>query len=523
MSNTGIEQLFDLPDDSSKGELKKRLDKIKDMLLRLPEGTQYLIKESIRREELSAPTDPDIGALYLVAGTGERAPGSRKGPGYIRAKPVITFLGRPLIKWQLDVIRNLGFDKMILVGRLKENRQQTKKVVGYGQFHNVKIRYTPSKFDLYKTGSADATRNAIVHFKNEGPDFLKKYSLIIPCDQIFDLDLQLMKETHISNNATLTLAVEKIKVSNIVNTYGLILSDTENKAIVKDFLEKPDIETIAGRLNCSVEDAAEREEPISAGIYFITTEEYLDLTHSQAFNHLYDSIRDRDQEKFHGIDFGKHFLPWLLEQGKIIATSPVKELGDLGNPIRYIETLENALKNRYKSIHHLAVDNIFDETNNVWIDHETIDWRYCDLTLRERIEKGFVRLKNTRIGKFTKIEGTEAYPVVIENSDIGNEAEIYEGVEIHSSQVSRGSYIGNFASISKSYIGVECGIDGSFPEYRTKIQNYTTLADEVRIYPGVHLINNQRIGPKLHITPEYRIPEHADVANCDLLEQYKMS
>ena len=64
-------------------------------------------------------------------------------------------------------------------------------------------------------------------------------------------------------------------------------------------------------------------------------------------------------------------------------------------------------------------------------------------------------MRNTLIGKYAKIEGTERHPVEIENSCIGDEAEVHEGSRVRSSQISRGSYIGNFAIVEKSYVGVE--------------------------------------------------------------------
>ena len=129
-------------------------DQLLQLLENLPDGIKSSINSHIRMEMASAHLDPEISALYLAAGTGERAPGSRKGPGYIRAKPAIAFLNKRLIHWQLEVIRGMGIDYVIIHGRLKENRQQIKNIIGYGETYGVKVRYTPSRFDLENTGSA---------------------------------------------------------------------------------------------------------------------------------------------------------------------------------------------------------------------------------------------------------------------------------------------------------------------------------------------------------------------------------
>lgn len=511
-------------------ELEKLLttaipEQLKGALLQLPKGVQEIVGSALKRRLNYSQTDQDIGAIYLVAGTGDRAPGSRKGPGYIRSKPAITFLNRRLVEWQLDVLRNLGIDHMIIAGRLKENRQQTRRIIGYGDHHDMSVRYTPSRFDLEITGSADATRNAIYHFLKEGPNYVRKYMLVVPCDQIFDLDLQSMKETHLANDAIVTIATDLVDVTKIANTYGLILKDPSNESRVIGFLEKPSLERIAEALSLSIEALKDVKETMSAGIYLVTTEPFLDWTSSQGFKDLYERIREekaRAGKEFQGVDFGTNFLPWALQGGMNIAVSPLLELGDLGNTARYIEALEIALAKGFNSINQVGIGHLYDTEKNVWIATETLDWKYNGMTLRERVERGFVSLRNASIGRYAKIEGTEQNPVEINSSFIGDEAEIHEGARIRSSQISKGSYIGKFAAIDKSYIGIECGIDDSSPENRTSLRNLVSLADEVRIFPGVRLEHGQKIGPKLQITPEYKLGPYADIADAAALEKLKV-
>lgn len=500
-------------------------DELKQALLQLPPGLQEVVSNALQRRLSYSETDSEIGAVYLVAGTGDRAPGSRKGPGYIRAKPAIPFLNRPLMHWHLDVIRNLGIDHMIIAGRKKENRQQTRRLIGYGDNHDMSIRYTPSRFDLEITGSADATRNALYHFIKEGPAYVRKYTLVIPCDQIFDLDLKLMREAHVGNNATITIATELAYATTIAKTYGLVLRNPNNESLVTGFLEKPALEEIATALHLPLEGLSGVQETMNAGIYLITTEPFLDWTSSTGFKELYERVRaskEAAKKEFMGVDFGTHFLPWALGQGMVIGAHPVLELGDLGNISRYIEALEVALAKGFNSINQVGIGDVYDAGKNVWIDRETLDWKYNGLTLRERIERGYVKLRNALIGRYVKIEGTERNPVEIENSCIGDEAEVHEGSRIRSSQISRGSYIGNFAVVEKSYVGVECGIDDSNPEKRTRVRNLTALADEVRVFPGVSLEHGQKIGPKLHITNQYKLDPHADIPDAGVLENFRI-
>ncbi len=453
----------------------------------------------------------DVGVIYLAAGTGSRAPGGRMAPGYLRSKSVVRFLGRRLIDWQFDTIQSMGITKVIVVTRLKENRQQTRDRLGYRR-GGVDVRYTPSSFDLEVRGSADATRDAILQMRREWPRFVKKYTLVIPCDQFFMLNLEKMVTVHEQKQASLTLADELQPVSLIAATYGWIMPDAKDPDIVRELVEKPSMEEMAGRLQVPVASLETRLERMSDGLYLFGTEEFLEITSSGPFEEFKRELEDQQGNGFTGVDFGKHYLHWLPEQGRTIARVEVDELGDLGNIKRFIAAQERALNGGYDLINKRFNGSGSDCGQRVQVDDETLDWRCGGMTLRERIAQGAVRLSNSRIGRFVRIHGTPEHPVIIDSSSIEDEVEVYEGVEIRSSHVGRNSHLGTHARIERSYVGVEVGIQSSSLCDRTSIRHFAVLQDTVTICPGTTLCG-QHIGPRLTVRASDVLPAIADVTD----------
>jgi len=432
-------------------------------------------------------------------------------PGYLRSKSVVRFLGRMLIDWQFDMIQSMGISKAIVVTRFKENRQQTRDRLGYRR-GGVEVRYTPSSFDLDVRGSAEATRDALLQMRREWPQFVKKYTLVVPCDQFFTLNLEKMISVHEQKQASLTLVDELQPVTLIADTYGWIMADSTDPEIVRELLEKPSREEMAGRLQVPVASLENRLGRMSAGLYLFKTDDFLDATSSGRFAEFRDELEEQQGSGFTGVDFGRHYFRWLPEQGGIIARVEVDELGDLGNIKRFITAQKQALNGRYDLINKRFNGSGSDCGQRVWVDDETLDWRCGGMTLRERVAQGAVRMSNSVIGRFVRIHGTPEHPVIIGSSSIEEEVEIYEGAEIYSSHIGRNSLLGTHARIERSYIGVEVGIQSSSLCDRTSIEEYAVLQDTVTICPGTKLCG-QHIGPRLTVRASDVLPANADVTD----------
>ena len=113
----------------------------------------------------SVPDTTDVVGIGLAGGQGVRArPLTLKAPGYLRSKAAMSFLGRRLIQWVIQVLGAEGIKQYYLIAHGKENRYQIKVMVGYGETMGVDVQYSPVKFDALSTGSADSTLRMIEHW-----------------------------------------------------------------------------------------------------------------------------------------------------------------------------------------------------------------------------------------------------------------------------------------------------------------------------------------------------------------------
>ena len=132
----------------------------------------------------SSPTSSGIG---LAGGQGVRArPLTLKAPGYLRSKAAMSFLGRRLIRWVLQILSSEGIKEYYIIAHGKENRYQIKVMIGYGEGFGVDVKYSPVKYDALSTGSADSALRMIEHWD------IAQRALVFPTDSIIDFDLEPM-------------------------------------------------------------------------------------------------------------------------------------------------------------------------------------------------------------------------------------------------------------------------------------------------------------------------------------------
>jgi hypothetical protein len=103
------------------------------------------------------PEVSDVVGIGLAGGQGMRArPLTLKAPGYLRSKAAMSFLGRRLIRWVLQILSSEGIKDYYVIAHGKENRYQIKVMIGYGEGFGVDVKYSPVKYDALSTGSADS-------------------------------------------------------------------------------------------------------------------------------------------------------------------------------------------------------------------------------------------------------------------------------------------------------------------------------------------------------------------------------
>jgi NDP-sugar pyrophosphorylase family protein len=439
------------------------------------------------------PGVSEVVGIGLAGGQGIRArPLTLKAPGYLRSKAAMSFLGRRLIRWVLQVLSSEGIKDYYLIAHGKENRYQIKVMIGYGEGFGVDVKYSPVKYDALSSGSADSTLRLMEYWDIRQP------ALVFPTDSIIDFDLAPMFEAHLRSGAIATIAAMVREPDEVAEKYGVILADDEGR--VEVFVEKPSLEELREHFHAE-SDEAFRRLPLmtNAGFYLVDTERLRELT-------THPEIAQMRRER---LDFGKDLLPWLVGHGLPVFVYPVRRIGDLGNVRDYIETMVDALGGRFRSVERL-LGPPFDPERNVWIAPESLSMRDATSgkTLAEKIADGSVRIgPSVRIGRFCEIHpGVE-----IRESNLDDDIEVLRDARIVRSQIRDGAIIGPHASLSEVVVGSMSEVR-SEPFNPTTIEGFVALGDEVVVYPGVHLADEISVFPRLKLPSQIKIPPGTELA-----------
>src|SRR5438128_4364715 len=172
------------------------------------------------------PELTDIVGIGLAGGQGVRArPLTLKAPGYLRSKAAMSFLGRRLIRWVIQILSTEGMKEYYVIAHGKENRYQIKVMIGYGEEFGVDVQYSPVKFDALSTGSADSTLRMLEHWDLSGP------ALVFPTDSIIDFELGPMYGTHLEKQPVVTAAAMTRAPVEVAGKYGVMLTDPEGRIL----------------------------------------------------------------------------------------------------------------------------------------------------------------------------------------------------------------------------------------------------------------------------------------------------
>jgi NDP-sugar pyrophosphorylase family protein len=438
------------------------------------------------------PELSEVIGIGLAGGQGIRArPLTLKAPGYLRSKAAMSFLGRRLIRWVIQILTSEGIKDYYVIAHGKENRYQIKVMIGYGEGFGVDVKYSPVKYDALSTGSADSTLRMLEYWDISGP------ALVFPTDSIIDFDLGPMLDAHHEKGSVATIAAMVREPDEVAEKYGLMLADDDGR--VSEFVEKPTLAELREHFHAETEEDF-RNLPLltNAGFYLVDAGKLRELAGEAEIQRL----RERR------LDFGKDLLPWLVGNGYPVHTYAVRRIGDLGNVEDYIETMAEVLRGEFMSVDRL-LGPPFDADRNVWIAPESLSLRdsTSGKTLAEKIGDGSVEIgPAVRIGRFCEI-----HPGVrITESNLDDDIEVHRDATIERSQIRDGAIVGAHATISEAVIGSMSEIR-SEPFHPTTVERMVALGDEVTVYSGVHLEGDIAVYPRLKLPSGIRIPEGTEV------------
>jgi len=441
------------------------------------------------------PEVSEVIGIGLAGGQGVRArPLTLKAPGYLRSKAAMSFLGRRLIRWVMQILTSEGIKDYYVVAHGKENRYQIKVMIGYGEGFEADVKYSPVKYDALSTGSADSALRMIEYWDITQP------ALVFPTDSIIDFDLAPMHETHTRCEAVATIAAMVREPDEVAEKYGLMLTDPSGR--VTDFVEKPTLAELREHFHAQTDEDF-RALPLmtNAGFYLLDTPAVRALAGNDEIERL---RRSR-------LDFGKDLLPWLVGNGYPVYAHPVRRIGDLGNVRDYIETMSEVLRGEFEAIDRL-LGPPYDVEDHVWIAPETLAMRdsTSGRTLAEKIADGLVTIgPAVRIGRFCEIHPG----VTITESNLDDDIEVQRGASIHRSQLRDGTMVGAMARLSEVVAGSMCEIR-SEPYNPTVIERYVALGDEVAVYPGVRLEDEVSVYPRLKLPSGITIPAGTEITGA---------
>lgn len=436
----------------------------------------------------------DVVGVILVGGRGERArPITVKARGYLRSKAAVSFCGKRLIVWLLKGMRRQGVREFFVIAQGKENRYQTKTLVGHGDDFEVNIRYSRVRHDRLNTGSGDAMLRSLEYWDIESP------ALICPADSLYDFSLRRLLASHHRRGALLTVAGMARSPSEVAGKYGVMVAGRDGR--VTSFLEKPSVNELRHQFPGLAGDGA---KPLmtNAGMYLMDSGAMRKYAHEPELRRL----RERR------LDFGMDLLPWAVDRGLPVYADPVDRTGDLGTVVDYIETMVDLLAGAFTTFSEL-MDPPYDRERRVWIPPETLRFRdeVSGKSLEEKLEQGLVTLGgNVRLGRYVEI-GPE---VCIKDSNIDDGVDVGPGVTIDRCAIRDGAIIGPGARLSSSYVGSMTEI-GSTRQQPTVLEEYVAIGDEATVLPGAHLRDRISIHPRLKIPASAVIPPGGEIRDAE--------
>jgi NDP-sugar pyrophosphorylase family protein len=434
----------------------------------------------------------EVVGIGLAGGQGVRArPLTLKAPGYLRSKAAMSFLGRRLIRWVIQILSSEGIKDYYVVAHGKENRYQIKVMVGYGEGFGVDVKYSPVKYDALTTGSADSTLRMMEYWD------ITQTALVFPTDSIIDFDLEPMLRAHVDHNALVTIAAMTREPDEVAEKYGVLLTDPSGR--ITDFVEKPTLADLREHFHAQ-SDEAFRQMPLmtNAGFYLVDSKGVREVGYESEVRHL----RGRR------LDFGKDLLPWLVGHDFPVFAHPVRRIGDLGNVEDFLETTVAVLRGEFEAVDRL-LGPPFDPENHVWIAPESLAMRdsTSGKTLAEKLAEGLVTIgPAVRIGRFCEIHPG----VQISESNLDDDVEVHRDAVIMRSQVRDGAIVGASAHVSEAVVGSMTEVR-SEPYNRTTLERFVALGDEVVVYPGVHLGEHVSVYPRLKLPEGIAVPADVEV------------
>lgn len=336
-------------------------------------------------------------ALILAGGFGTRLrPLTLNTP-----KPALSLVNRPILSYQLELIKRAGITDVIL--SLNYQPDKIQEAMGDGSAYGVKITYVVEPMPLGTAGAVGYAR-----------DLIDRPTVILNGDNLINLDLSAVINAHKTRNAAATIVLQTLE--NPVG-YGLVAVDDDLRVL--NFLEKPSLEDLS----------TIKTRTVNAGTYILEP----------------DVLNLIPQDEVFSFEYG--VFPKMLERGDRFFGFPDDSYWlDVGNPERYLQAHQDLINGRVSGFGGKKDSRSLQLAEDAFVCPVSVFGDDC-------LVGNGVRIENSVIGNSVTIEnGAIIVDSVIHNgTKIGSEATITGAI------IGRDCFIGPKSRVSRgNVLGDRC-------------------------------------------------------------------
>jgi mannose-1-phosphate guanylyltransferase len=251
-------------------------------------------------------------AMILAAGKGTRV----RPITYTIPKPMIPILQKPVMEFLLELLRQHGFDQIMV--NVSHLANEIESYFRDGQRFGVQIAYSfeGRVVDGELIGEAVGSAGGMRRIQDFSPFFDDTF-VVLCGDALIDLDLTAAVKLHREKGSIATVIMKEVPREE-VSSYGVVVTDQEGR--IKAFQEKP-----------SVEEAL--STCINTGIYIFEPE---------VLNYIPSGVE---------YDIGSQLFPKLVEMGApFYGISMDFEWVDIGKVPDYWHAIRSVLRGDIKNV-----------------------------------------------------------------------------------------------------------------------------------------------------------------------------
>jgi len=341
-------------------------------------------------------------ALILAGGKGTRL----RPLTVYTPKPIVPILNRPLLQYQLEILRRAGITDITLSLSYQPNKIED--VIGDGSELGVSLRFVTEPHPMGTAGAykfaAESTRNTTIVFNG---------------DILTDIDVATVIETHTKAKAEATIVLAPVADPS---KFGLVETDAEGR--VMRFLEKPSAETIAQL----------ETKNINAGLYVLEPTLLDRIPAKENYSFEYDVFPSLIKDR---VPFVAHVLSSAYWR-------------DVGTPESYLAAHQDFLGGK--------IGHFFDPEDVVSDIATTANIDTASITGEGCVIKPGARIVNSVLGPGVHVDEKAS----IANSVVWAHTRISGATEIEGAIIGKSCYIGRNCSVRP---GTVLGDKTSLPDY----------------------------------------------------------